>query len=85
MTERVYAPTLWHRRWVDKHSNVTVWIGVYSLLALTLLGAELARTLTISSQLVVIGVGAAALWSSSALGLLVLLYSYGERQESMTD
>lgn len=83
MTERGYAPTLsWYREWMNRHVNVTVWIGIFSLLAAAVLGTEIAPTLTISSQTVVVGFGAAALWSSSALCLLLLLYAHGKRQES---
>lgn len=86
MSERSYAPTLsWYRGWVDNHLNVTVWIGVCSFFAVTLFGAELIHILTISPQLVVIGVAAAAFWSSSVFGLLLLFYSYGERQETVTN
>lgn len=86
MTERSYASTLsWYCGWVDSHLNVTVWIGVASLLVITLLGAEIARTLTVASQTVVIGFGVAAFWSSSALGLLFLFYAYGERQQNIAN
>jgi len=84
MTERSYAPTLsWYRRWVDSHINMTVWIGVASFLVASLFAAELARTITITSRTVVIGFGVTALWSSSTLGLLLLFYAHGKRQQNM--
>jgi hypothetical protein len=84
MTERSYASTLsQYRGWVDSHINVTVWIGVASLLAVTLFGAEIAHILSISSRTVVVGFGAAAFWCSSVVSILLLFYSYGERQKSM--
>ena len=86
MTERSYTPTLsWYRRWIGSQINITVWIAVTSIFAVTLLGAELVRAITITSQIVVIGFGITALWSSSALGLLLLFYAHGKRQQDMTD